>query len=154
MSSTTRTPLVIPIRPLDTPRARARHTPKGRQVAPAARERVTALCEGLAPQPDLLIEHLHRLQDAEGALRHGHLAALAERLSLSHVEVFEVASFYHHFEVVDDAAAVPETVVRVCTSLSCAMAGGEGLLADLQAALAADPGRMCTVVLTNAVEGY
>jgi NADH:ubiquinone oxidoreductase subunit F (NADH-binding)/NADH:ubiquinone oxidoreductase subunit E len=130
---------VIPIRPLDTPgRSRPRHTPKGRQVAPEARARVEVLCSGLAPRADLLIEHLHRLQDAEGALRHGHLAALAERLRLSQVEVFEVASFYHHFEIVDDSAAVPDTVVRVCTSLSCAMAGGETLLADLQGALAGD----------------
>jgi NADH:ubiquinone oxidoreductase subunit F (NADH-binding)/NADH:ubiquinone oxidoreductase subunit E len=130
---------VIPIRQLDTPgRSRPRHTPKGRQVAPEARARVEVLCSGLAPRADLLIEHLHRLQDAEGALRHGHLAALAERLRLSQVEVFEVASFYHHFEIVDDSAAVPDTVVRVCTSLSCAMAGGETLLADLQGALAGD----------------
>ncbi|MDP3834205.1 MAG: NADH-ubiquinone oxidoreductase-F iron-sulfur binding region domain-containing protein [Hydrogenophaga sp.] len=130
---------VIPIRPLDTPgRSRPRHTPKGRQVAPEARARIEVLCSGLAPRADLLIEHLHRLQDAEGALRHGHLAALAERLRLSQVEVFEVASFYHHFEIVDDSAAVPDTVVRVCTSLSCAMAGGETLLADLQGALAGD----------------
>eukprot|EP01041_Mallomonas_annulata_P017973 gene17973-biopygen10945 len=98
---------VIPIRPLDTPgRSRPRHTPKGRQVAPEARARVEVLCSGLAPRADLLIEHLHRLQDAEGALRHGHLAALAERLRLSQVEAFEVASFYHHFEIVDDTATV------------------------------------------------
>lgn len=130
---------VIPIRPLQPiGRGGPRHTPKGRQTSPAARERVAALCAGLAPRPDQLIEHLHRLQDGEGALRHGHLAALAERLRLSQVEVFEVASFYHHFEIVDDAAAVPETVVRVCTSLSCAMAGGETLLADLQQALEGD----------------
>ncbi|MGE0349622.1 NADH-ubiquinone oxidoreductase-F iron-sulfur binding region domain-containing protein [Hydrogenophaga sp.] len=132
-------PTVIPIRSLDTPgRGRPRHTPKGRQVAPEARGRVAALCAGLEPRADLLIEHLHRLQDAEGGLRHGHLAALAERLRLSQVEVFEVASFYHHFEIVDDAAPLPATVVRVCTSLSCAMAGSEALLADLQAALAGD----------------
>jgi NADH:ubiquinone oxidoreductase subunit F (NADH-binding)/NADH:ubiquinone oxidoreductase subunit E len=130
---------VIPIRPVQTlSPGRPRHTPKGRQVAPVARARVAALCAGLEPRADLLIEHLHRLQDAEGALRHGHLAALAERLRLSQVEVFEVASFYHHFEIVDDSAAVPDTVVRVCTSLSCAMAGGETLLADLQGALAGD----------------
>ena len=131
---------VIPIRPLDARqgRGRPRHTPKGRQVQPESRVRVEALCAGLAPRADLLIEHLHRLQDGEGALRHGHLAALAERLRLSQVEVFEVASFYHHFEIVDDAAHVPATVVRVCTSLSCAMAGGETLLADLQGALASD----------------
>ena len=122
---------VIPLR-AEPARRGPRATPKGRQVQPSARERVQALCAGLAPRRDLLIEHLHRLQDAEGALRKGHLAALAEHLRLSQVEVFEVASFYHHFQVVEDEAEVPATVVRVCTSLSCAMAGGEALLADLQ----------------------
>ncbi|QHE77884.1 NADH-ubiquinone oxidoreductase-F iron-sulfur binding region domain-containing protein [Hydrogenophaga sp. PBL-H3] len=134
---------VIPIRSVDTPvrtplRGAARHAPKGRQVQPAARERVLALCAGLAPRADLLIEHLHRLQDGEGALRHGQLAALAEHLRLSQVEVFEVASFYHHFEIVDDEAAVPATVVRVCNSLSCTLAGSETLMAELQASLAHD----------------
>ena len=122
---------VIPLR-AEPARRGPRATPKGRQVQPSVRERVQALCAGLAPRRDLLIEHLHRLQDAEGALRKGHLAALAEHLRLSQVEVFEVASFYHHFQVVEDEAEVPATVVRVCTSLSCAMAGGESLLADLQ----------------------
>jgi len=122
---------VIPLR-AEPARRGPRATPKGRQVQTSARERVQALCAGLAPRRDLLIEHLHRLQDAEGALRKGHLAALAEHLRLSQVEVFEVASFYHHFQVVADEAEVPATVVRVCTSLSCAMAGGESLLADLQ----------------------
>jgi NADH:ubiquinone oxidoreductase subunit F (NADH-binding)/NADH:ubiquinone oxidoreductase subunit E len=132
---------VIPIRAHDAPsKGKPRHTPKGRQVDPAARQRVAALCEGLAPRPDLLIEHLHRLQDGEGALRHAHLAALAERLRLSQVEVFEVASFYHHFDVVDDAAPVPAHVVRVCTSLSCAMAGAETLLQDLQDHMKRDAG--------------
>ena len=130
---------VIPIRPIDQAARRApRHAPKGRQVLPAARERVAALCTGLAPRADLLIEHLHRLQDGEGALRRGHLAALAEMLKLSQVEVFEVASFYHHFEIVDDDATLPATVVRVCDSLSCAMAGSTALMSDLQAALAND----------------
>ncbi|WP_372659306.1 NAD(P)H-dependent oxidoreductase subunit E, partial [Hydrogenophaga sp.] len=128
---------VIPIRPAKGP-GRVRHTPKGRQVQPEARARVDVLCSGLEPRPDLLIEHLHRLQDAEGVLRHGHLAALAERLRLSQVEVFEVASFYHHFEIAQDGAAVATTVVRVCTSLSCQMAGGEALLSDLQTRLAGD----------------
>ncbi len=122
---------VIPLR-AEPARRGPRATPKGRQVQPSARERVQVFCAGLAPRRDLLIEHLHRLQDAEGALRKGHLAALAEHLRLSQVEVFEVASFYHHFQVVEDEAEVPATVVRVCTSLSCAMAGGEALLADLQ----------------------
>jgi len=124
----------IPLRVEPAPR-RPRATPKGRQVTPQARERVQALCADLPERRDLLIEHLHRLNDAEGVLRRGHLAALAERLRLSQVEVFEVASFYHHFSVVDDEAEVPATVVRVCTSLSCAMAGGESLLADLQGQL-------------------
>lgn len=140
MNAPSAPPVVIPIRPLERQaKGLARHTPKGRQVEPAARERVAALCEGLAPRADLLIEHLHRLNDAEGALRQGQLAALAERLRLSQVEVFEVASFYHHFRLVDDGAAVPATTVRVCTSLACAMAGGEDLLARTRAALADRP---------------
>ncbi len=110
----------------------ARSTPKGRQVLPPDRERVLALCAGLAPRRDLLIEHLHRLQDAEGGLRKGHLAALAEHLRLSQVEVFEVASFYHHFHLLADDEAAPTTTVRVCTSLSCELAGADGLLADLR----------------------
>ena len=137
MKTTHETPVVIPIRPLDRPaRGAARRTPKGRQVQPDARERVAALCAGLDPLPELLIEHLHRLNDAEGALRQGQLAALAERLRLSQVEVYEVASFYHHFHVVADEAVVAATTVRVCTSLACAMAGGEDLLARTQAAFA------------------
>lgn len=106
----------------------------------AARERVATCCHGLEPRPDLLIEHLHRLQDAEGGLRHGHLAALAERLRLSQVEVFEVATFYHHFRVVADEAAVPATVVRVCHSLSCQMAGAGALHEELHQALHSQPG--------------
>ena len=112
---------------------------KGRQVEPWARERVAALCAGLEPRADLLIEHLHRLQDADGGLRQCLLAALAERLRLSQAEVHEVATFYHHFGPVDDTAALPATTVRVCTSLSCAMAGGESLLAGLRQRLAGDP---------------
>lgn len=132
-------PRVIPIRSVAAPATRRpRFTPKGRQVEPMSRQRVSALCEGLAPRPDLLIEHLHRLQDGEGALRHGHLAALAERLRLSQVEVFEVASFYHHFDVVDDAVTVPAHVVRVCTSLSCDMAGSQALLTALKGRLQGD----------------
>ena len=118
----------------------SRFGPKGRQVDAAARARVAALCEGLDTRPDLLIEHLHRLQDAEGGLRHGQLAALAERLRLSQAEVYEVATFYHHFDVVADEADPPRTTVRVCTSLSCALAGGENLLADLRERLAGDAG--------------
>jgi formate dehydrogenase beta subunit len=106
--------------------------PKGRPVRPHDREWLDQICADLAPRRDLLIEHLHRLQDAEGGLRKGRLAALAERLRLSQVEVYEVATFYHHFEVVEDEAVLPIHTVRVCNSLSCALAGGEGLLQSLQ----------------------
>ena len=117
-----------------------RATPKGRQVTDAARARVAQCCNGLEPRPDLLIEHLHRLQDAEGGLRQGHLAALAERLRLSQVEVFEVATFYHHFRVAADEETLPATVVRVCHSLSCQMAGSAALQQELQQALQGQPG--------------
>ena len=130
-------PKAVPLRRMDPPQ-RLRPTPKGRQVSPADRARVADLCAGLAERADLLIEHLHRLNDAEGALRKGHLAALAERLRLSQVAVFEVASFYHHFTIVEGDAPVPRTTVRVCTSLSCEMAGAQTLLRDLQTHLAAD----------------
>ncbi|MCU0763449.1 MAG: NAD(P)H-dependent oxidoreductase subunit E [Hydrogenophaga sp.] len=131
---------IIPIHTAAQPTSRRpRAMPKGRQVQPEALARVEALCAGLEPRTDLLIEHLHRLQDAEGALRPAHLAALADRLRLSQVEVFEVASFYHHFHFADDGAAVPATTVRVCTSLSCDMAGSGTLLARLRDALEHDP---------------
>ena len=120
------------------PQRRLRAAPKGRQVEPAARGRLAALCADLEPRADLLIEHLHRIQDAEGGLRKRLLAALAERLRLSQAEVHEVATFYHHFDVVEDDAELPATTVRVCTSLSCAMAGGESLLAGLRERLAGD----------------
>ena len=111
---------------------RARPGVKGRTATPAARDRVMALCAGLEPRRDLLIEHLHRLQDAEGGLRPLHLAALAERLRLSQAEVFEVASFYHHFRLLRDDEAAPTLTVRVCTSVSCTLAGGRELLEGLQ----------------------
>ncbi len=123
-------------RAADAPRRRARSQPKGRQPDPAQRDRVAALCADLEPRRDLLIEHLHRLQDGEGGLRPGHLAALAERLRLAQAEVFEVASFYHHFDLVADDAPPSPPTLRVCTSLSCALAGAEGL----RDALADEPG--------------
>lgn len=117
---------------------RGRATPKGRQVDEADRRYVEACCAGLEPRADLLIEHLHRLQDAEQGLRKGRLAALAERLRLSQVEVYEVATFYHHFHVLEDADPLPTATVRVCTSLPCQMAGAETLLQAVQARLASN----------------
>jgi formate dehydrogenase len=101
----------------------------------AAREAVRAAIDALPLRRDLLIEHLHALQDRHGCLRAGHLVALADLLRLAPVEVFEVASFYHHFEVLEDAAPAPPPVtIWVCGSLPCAMAGAQRLLDALQAA--------------------
>ncbi len=102
-----------------------------------------AVCEGGqggegAPRADRLIEYLHRLQDAHGALYADHLAALAEALNLARAEVFEVATFYHHFDVVREGeTAPPPLTVRVCDSLSCALAGGAELAARLEGRLGA-----------------
>jgi formate dehydrogenase len=109
--------------------------PRGRPVTPEARAAVAAALDGLEIRRDLLIEHLHALQDRHGCLREGHLLALAERHRLAPVEVFEVATFYAHFDVVEDAAPPPAPVtIRVCESLPCAMAGSARLLEALRAA--------------------
>ena len=94
---------------------------------------VEGLFEGLEPRADLLIEHLHRLQDHLGQLPAAHLAALAARLRLSQVEVFEVASFYHHFDCVSEGApAAPSLTIRVCESISCALQGAQALAQTLE----------------------
>ena len=87
---------------------------------------------------DLLIEYLHQLNDAAGCLREGHLVALAKLMNLAMVEVFQVASFYHHFEVVADDAVVPALTVRVCDSMSCEMGGARALLDKLPGLLGSD----------------
>ncbi len=105
---------------------------KGRQVDPAALQRVRALVDGLPPRRDLLVEHLHRIQDAEGCLPAPLLAALAEWLGLAQTEVYEVASFYHHFEPLREGEARPAALtVRVCDSLPCRLNGAEALLTAL-----------------------
>ena len=81
---------------------------------------------------DLLIEHLHLIQDKYGHISAAHLAALAAEMKLSQTEVYEVATFYAHFDVVKEGETPPPPVtVRVCDSLSCAMAGADRLLNDL-----------------------
>ena len=112
---------------------------KGRQVDASERARVLQLLDGLELRRDLLIEHLHRIQDAEGCLPAGLLAALAELLRLSQAEVYEVATFYHHFDVVrEDDARPPSLTVRVCDSLPCRLAGAEALIAELPKRLGGD----------------
>jgi len=105
---------------------------KGRGVDPEAREQVRALLGREPRRRDLLIEHLHRIQDRYGHLSSAHLAALAEEMRLSQTEVYEVATFYHHFDVVkEDEAPPPALTVRVCDSLSCELAGSARLLKEL-----------------------
>lgn len=113
----------------------ARPTPKGRVVDAAARDEVHAALEGASLERDQLIENLHRLQDRFGHLAARHLAALAEAMRLAMAEVYEVATFYHHFDVIKEGEAPPPAVtVRVCDTLSCRMAGGGELLDSLRAA--------------------
>jgi formate dehydrogenase beta subunit len=117
-------------------RRRGRDQPKGRQVEPEALAEVQALLGDRERRRDLLIEHLHLLQDHYGCLHARHLAALAEEMRLALVEVYEVASFYAHFDIVmDDEAAPPEITVRVCDSLTCSLFGADALLEELQTRL-------------------
>src|SRR5438270_5991040 len=114
-------------------RRHGRDIPKGRQVDPAALDEVRALLGERERRRDLLIEHLHLLQDRYGCLHARHLVALAEEMRLALAEVYEVASFYAHFDIVmDDEAPPPPITVRVCDSLSCALYGAEALMADLR----------------------
>jgi formate dehydrogenase beta subunit len=109
-----------------------RRTPKGRQVDPQALTEVRALLGERPRRRDLLIEHLHLIQDRHGHISAAHLAALAQEMKLALAEVYEVATFYAHFDVVKEGEAPPPPVtIRVCDSLSCAMAGSERLLAEL-----------------------
>src|SRR6266850_6905862 len=117
-------------------RRRGLDHPKGRQVDPAALAEVQALLGDRERRRDLLIEHLHELQDHFGCLHARHLAALAEEMRLALVEGYEVASFYAHFDIVmDDEAPPPPLTVRVCDSLSCELAGAVQLLEDLRSRL-------------------
>ncbi|MGB7257592.1 MAG: NAD(P)H-dependent oxidoreductase subunit E [Pseudolabrys sp.] len=113
-------------------RRRPPRTPKGRQVDPAALEEVQSLLTDRSRRRDLLIEHLHLIQDHYGHLSAAHLTALAFEMKMALTEVYEVATFYSHFDVVKEGQTPPPAVtVRVCDSLSCAMAGAEKLLKDL-----------------------
>ncbi|MGA7334349.1 MAG: NAD(P)H-dependent oxidoreductase subunit E [Pseudolabrys sp.] len=117
-------------------RRRPPRTPKGRQVDPQAVVEVRSLLTDRSRRRDLLIEHLHLIQDQYGYLSAAHLAALAAEMKMALTEVYEVATFYAHFDVVKEGELPPPPVtVRVCDSLSCAMAGGEKLMKDLSSKL-------------------
>jgi NADH:ubiquinone oxidoreductase subunit F (NADH-binding)/NADH:ubiquinone oxidoreductase subunit E len=118
--------------------------PKGRQVDPAALDVVRDLLGERPRRRDLLIEHLHLIQDHFGHISAAHLAALADEMRLAQAEVYEVATFYAHFDVVKETETPPAPLtVRVCDSLTCELMGARALLEDLQADL--DPMRVRVV---------
>ena len=124
-------------------RRKGRATLKGRQTDPQARADIAVLLETqLSDGPlrrDLLIEYLHLVQDKFGHLSAAHMTALAEVMKIAQAEVYEVATFYHHFDVVKEGEdAPPALTVRVCETLSCAMAGAEALLKKLPDILGKD----------------
>jgi NADH:ubiquinone oxidoreductase subunit F (NADH-binding)/NADH:ubiquinone oxidoreductase subunit E len=136
---------VIPILPAAEParRERRRSAPRGRQVDPAVLDEVRLLVGAGPLRRDLLIEYLHRINDAHGRLATPHLAALAHAMGLAPAEVYEVATFYHHFEVVREGpdGTLPEacrTTVRVCDGLACELAGARELLERLPGLLGTD----------------
>ena len=107
--------------------------PKGRPVEARALAEVQSLLGKEPRRRDLLIEYLHRIQDRHGCLSAAHLAALAREMRLAQTEVYEVATFYHHFDVVKEGETPPPPLtVRVCDSLSCELAGAGALMASLK----------------------
>jgi len=115
-------------------RGRGRRTPKGRQVADSALREIREILADRPRDRDLLIEHLHLIQDRHGHLSASLLCALAEEMRLSQAEVYEVASFYAHFDIVKEGEQPPPPVtIRVCDSLSCELAGASALMSALQA---------------------
>jgi NADH:ubiquinone oxidoreductase subunit F (NADH-binding)/NADH:ubiquinone oxidoreductase subunit E len=125
-------------------RGKGRHTPKGRQYEDQALAEVQGLLGARPRQRDLLIEFLHLLQDAFGHLSARHLRALAHEMRLSMAEIWEVASFYAHFDLVKEGEVPPPALtVRVCDSLSCELAGSEALFDALEAGM--DPSQVRVV---------
>src|ERR1700712_5275278 len=124
------------VRPFEHPgegRRRAKSTPKGRQIDPTAAHEIELLLGDRPRRRDLLIEHLHLIQDKYHQISAAHLAALADEMKLAFAEVFEVATFYAHFDIVKEGEPdIPPLTIRVCDSLTCAMLGAEKLLAELQ----------------------
>jgi NADH:ubiquinone oxidoreductase subunit F (NADH-binding)/NADH:ubiquinone oxidoreductase subunit E len=114
-------------------RKRAKATQKGRQIDPTAAHEIELLLGDRPRRRDLLIEHLHLIQDKYHQISAAHLAALADEMKLSFAEVFETATFYAHFDVVKEGDPdIPPLTIRVCDSLTCAMMGAEQLLEELQ----------------------
>ena len=124
-------------------KGKGRHRPKGRQLDDTAWEEVQALLGDRPRRRDLLIEFLHLIQDTHGCLSAAHMRALAEEMRLSQAEVYEVATFYAHFDVVKEGDPVPPALtIRVCDSLSCELAGAQQLKAALEDGLDASQVRV------------
>ena len=117
---------------------------KGRQADEVSLQEVRALLGNGPHARDLLIEHLHLLNDAYRGLFERHLVALGQVMNIPMAEVYEVATFYHHFEVLRDDATAPRLTVRVCDGLSCALAGAQNLLDKLPALLGTSDVRVIT----------
>jgi formate dehydrogenase len=110
--------------------------PKGRQLDESALAEIRTLLGGRAVQRDHLIEYLHLIQDEYRCLSAAHIRALAEEMRLSQVEIYEVASFYDHFDVIKEGETPPpELTIRVCDGVACMMAGAEQLIAGLEAGI-------------------
>ena len=117
-------------------RKKFRTTLKGRQADADSRRDVCAVLGDAPRRGDLLIEYLHRLQDRFGHLAARHLVALAEEMHLPMAHVYEVATFYHHFDIVKEGDTAPPAItVRVCDSIACELAGAHELLAKLPGVL-------------------
>jgi formate dehydrogenase beta subunit len=126
-------------RPSSKKKGGVRGTPKGRRVDPQSLQEVLALLGDASRRRDLLIEHLHKIQDKYGCLSARHLVALASEMKLAMAEVYEVATFYHHFDVVKEGEQAPPAItVRVCDSVVCELAGAKNLLSRLPALLGAE----------------
>ena len=133
MNDRARHSTVVPIADASRMRGKVRSVPKGRPVDPSALREVVELLGDQPRRRDLLIEFLHRIQDTYGHISAAHIVALAAEMKLAMTEVYEVATFYHHFDVIKEGEALPPPVtVRVCNSLSCEMAGASKLAASLQ----------------------
>jgi len=124
-------------------KGKGRHHTKGRQLEDQPWDEVRSLLTGKLLDRDLLIEHLHLIQDTYGCLSAAHLRALAEEMRLSMAEVYEVATFYAHFDVVKEGETPPPALtIRVCDSLSCELAGAQALKAALEDGLDANEVRV------------
>ncbi len=124
-------------------RGKGRKTPKGRQLDDVAWAEVTALLGDRERRADLLIEFLHLIQDKYGCLSAAHLRALAEEMRMAQAEIYEVASFYAHFDIVKEGETPPPLLtIRVCDSLSCELAGAQALKSALEDGLDASEVRV------------